>query len=83
MGFTLKAVAVPVLDLQAQYQTIRNEIEPVVQRLFESQMFVMGPEVAELEVELAKLSGGSRNRLCLGNRCAPAALDGDWDRAGR
>ena len=64
MGVTLKAVAVPVLDLRAQYQTIRDEIEPVVQRLFESQMFVMGPEVAELEVELARLCGVARGIGC-------------------
>jgi dTDP-4-amino-4,6-dideoxygalactose transaminase len=64
MGFTLKAVAVPVLDLRAQYQTIRDEIEPVVQSLFESQMFVMGPEVAELEVELARLCGVGRGIGC-------------------
>src|SRR4029077_10975325 len=64
MGVPLKAVAVPVLDLRAQYQTIRDEIEPVVHRLFESQMFVMGPEVAELEAELARLCGVSRGIGC-------------------
>ena len=32
MSVTLKPVAVPVLDLRAQYQTIRDEIEPVVRR---------------------------------------------------
>jgi dTDP-4-amino-4,6-dideoxygalactose transaminase len=64
MSVTLKAVAVPVLDLRAQYQTIRDEIEPVVERLFESQMFVMGPEVAALEVELARLCGVARGIGC-------------------
>jgi dTDP-4-amino-4,6-dideoxygalactose transaminase len=52
-----KSVAVPVLNLRAQYQTIRDEIEPVVRRLFESQMFVMGPEVEALEAELAGYCG--------------------------
>ena len=64
MGVTLKAVAVPVLDLRAQYQTIRDEIEQVVRGIFESQMFVMGPEVAELEVELASLCGVARGIGC-------------------
>jgi dTDP-4-amino-4,6-dideoxygalactose transaminase len=64
MGVTLKAVAVPVLDLRAQYQTIRDEIEQVVHRIVESQMFVMGPEVAELEVELASLCGVARGVGC-------------------
>ena len=64
MSVTLKAVAVPVLDLKAQYQTIRDEIEPVVRELLESQMFVMGPTVAALEVELAKLCGVARGIGC-------------------
>ncbi len=64
MSVTLKPVAVPVLDLRAQYQTIRDEIEPVVRQLFESQMFVMGPEVAELEAELARFSGVARGIGC-------------------
>ncbi len=64
MSVTLKPVAVPVLDLKAQYQTIRDEIEPVVLALFESQMFVMGPEVAALEAELAKLCGVARGIGC-------------------
>ena len=73
MSVTLKAVAVPVLDLKAQYQTIRDEIEPVVLALFESQMFVMGPEVAALEAELAGvMRRRARNRLRLGHRRSAA-----------
>jgi dTDP-4-amino-4,6-dideoxygalactose transaminase len=64
MSVTLKAVPVPVLDLKAQYQTIRDEIEPVVLALFESQLFVMGPEVAALEAELACLCGVARGIGC-------------------
>ncbi len=64
MSVALKAVAVPVLDLRAQYQTIRDEIEPVVLGLFESQMFVMGPEVAGLEAELARYCGVARGIGC-------------------
>jgi dTDP-4-amino-4,6-dideoxygalactose transaminase len=52
-----KSVAVPALNLKAQYQTIRDELEPVILGLFESQMFVMGPEVEKLEAELAKYCG--------------------------
>ena len=64
MSPTLKAVAVPVLDLKAQYQMIRDEIEPVVRDLFESQNFVMGPKVAALEAELAKLCGVAHGIGC-------------------
>jgi dTDP-4-amino-4,6-dideoxygalactose transaminase len=64
MSVPLKPVAVPALNLQAQYQTIRDEIEPVVRRVIESQMFVMGPEVEALEAELAQYCGVSRGVGC-------------------
>jgi dTDP-4-amino-4,6-dideoxygalactose transaminase len=47
------SVAVPALDLKAQYETIRDEIEPVIRGIVENQTFVLGPEVAALEAELA------------------------------
>jgi dTDP-4-amino-4,6-dideoxygalactose transaminase len=59
-----KSVAVPALNLRAQYQTIRDEIEPVILGLFESQMFVMGPEVEKLEAELAEYCGAARGIGC-------------------
>ncbi len=45
---------VPLLDLQAQYQTIRDEVRVAVDRVFESQQFVMGAEVQALEEEIAE-----------------------------
>jgi dTDP-4-amino-4,6-dideoxygalactose transaminase len=57
MSVPLRSVAVPALDLRAQYQSIRDEIEPVVLKLLASQMFVLGPEVAGLEAELARYCG--------------------------
>src|ERR1700678_2052942 len=59
-----KSVAVPALNLKAQYQTIRDEIEPMILGLFESQMFVMGPEVEKLEAELAEYCGAARGVGC-------------------
>jgi dTDP-4-amino-4,6-dideoxygalactose transaminase len=47
---------VPLLDLQAQYETIRDEIHAAVDRVFESQRFVLGPEVQALEEEIARYS---------------------------
>jgi len=64
MSGTPKSVKVPALDLRAQYQTIRDEIEPVVLGLFESQMFVLGPEVEKLEAELAAFCGVARGIGC-------------------
>ena len=46
---TASAVTVPLLDLKAQYATIRSEIEPVIKEVIESQYFVGGPKIAELE----------------------------------
>jgi dTDP-4-amino-4,6-dideoxygalactose transaminase len=54
MSVSQKVVSVPALNLREQYDSIRDEIEPVVRRVIESQMFVMGSEVKELEIELAR-----------------------------
>lgn len=48
---------VALLDLQAQYAKIRPEIEAEVQRVFESQRFIMGPDVERLEREVAAYCG--------------------------
>lgn len=48
---------VPLLDLQAQYATIRSEIRAAIDRVCESQHFILGPEVAALEQEVAKFCG--------------------------
>src|SRR5690349_22865429 len=44
---------VPLIDLQAQYASIRDEVRAAVDRVFATQHFVMGPEVAALETEIA------------------------------
>jgi dTDP-4-amino-4,6-dideoxygalactose transaminase len=44
---------VPLLDLEAQYRPLRDEILAAVTRVCDSQRFVMGPEVEALEAELA------------------------------
>ncbi len=64
MSSPSQSVAVPALNLRLQYQAIRDEIEPVLLRLFESQMFVLGPEVDELETSLAHYCGAARGIGC-------------------
>src|SRR3989441_5414699 len=49
-------MSVPLLDLVAQYRGIKDELLPAVQAVIESQQFIMGPAVAQLEVEIARLS---------------------------
>lgn len=48
---------VPLLDLKAQYQTIKDDIQSAIQKVIDSQHFIMGPEVAEFEAATAKYIG--------------------------
>lgn len=48
---------VPLLDLKAQYATIRDEVMPAVEAVMESQYFINGPAVKELEGLVAEYSG--------------------------
>ena len=48
---------VPLLDLQAQYAPIRSEIRDAIDRVCDSQKFILGPEVAGLEREVAAFCG--------------------------
>jgi dTDP-4-amino-4,6-dideoxygalactose transaminase len=54
---TVRSDAVPLLDLRVQYRAIREEIDAAVRAVVESQMFILGPEVAALEAEIAAYSG--------------------------
>ncbi len=47
-------VPVPLLDLKAQYQQIKSEVDAAVQRVVDSQHFINGPEVAGLEQDIAR-----------------------------
>ncbi len=47
---------VPLLDLKAQYATIRDEIQEAINRVIETQYFILGPEVQALEEEVAAYS---------------------------
>ena len=77
MSIPPKSVAVPALDLKAQYQGIRDEIEPVIKRVLENQMFIQGPEVEAAGERAGRiLRRRARDRLCFGDRCAAPAPDG-------
>ncbi|HOG45003.1 MAG TPA: DegT/DnrJ/EryC1/StrS family aminotransferase [Anaerolineae bacterium] len=47
---------VPLLDLKAQYAAIRDEVREAVDRVLESQRFILGSEVEALEREVAAYS---------------------------
>src|SRR5882724_7874441 len=48
---------VPLLDLQAQYVPLREEIRQAIDRVCDSQHFILGPEVAAFEEEIAAFCG--------------------------
>jgi dTDP-4-amino-4,6-dideoxygalactose transaminase len=50
-------INVPLLDLKAQYATIKDQIKAAIDRVVESQHFIMGPDVAELEKAIADYVG--------------------------
>jgi dTDP-4-amino-4,6-dideoxygalactose transaminase len=47
---------VPLLDLKAQYSSIKNDVLAAVSDLLESQVCILGPKVLELERQIASLS---------------------------
>jgi len=48
---------VPILDLKAQFATIEADVRAAVDRVLQSQRFILGPEVEELEKQIAGLTG--------------------------
>ena len=59
-----KNLVVPMLDLKAQHETIADEVEAAVKGVFESQHFILGPEVREFESEMADYCGTSHAVGC-------------------
>jgi len=62
---------VPFVDLKAQYQTIKSEIEAAISRVVESGRYILGPEVEKFEKDFAKYVGA---RFCVGVNSGTAAL---------
>ena len=55
---------VPLLDLQAQYAPLKEEMQEAVLRVLDSQQFIMGPDVAALEAEIADYTGARHAVAC-------------------
>jgi dTDP-4-amino-4,6-dideoxygalactose transaminase len=51
-----RRMEVPLLDLKAQYQALKGEILPVIEKVCASQQFILGPYVKELEQRVAAYS---------------------------
>ena len=56
VNLEMKTQPVPLLDLKAQYAAIRDEIREAIDRVADSQHFILGPEVEALEAEVAAYS---------------------------
>lgn len=51
--------SVPFVDLKRQFKTIEADVRLALERVLDSQVFIMGPEVAACEKELAEYVGAS------------------------
>lgn len=49
-------MVVPLLDLHAQYETLRDQLSAAIHRVMESQAFILGADVRALEEEIAQYS---------------------------
>lgn len=50
-------MSVPLLDLKAQFASIKDEVLPAIQEVCASQMVCLGPAVAEFEKQVAEFIG--------------------------
>jgi dTDP-4-amino-4,6-dideoxygalactose transaminase len=63
---------VPLLDLKAQYETCKSEILRAINDVCESQLFALGPAVAEFEDKIAEYCG---SKYAIGvSSCSDALL---------
>ena len=63
---------VPLVDLTAQYERLRPEIDAAIQRVIDSTSFIMGPDVREFEREYAAFCGVDH---CVGVSSGTSALE--------
>ncbi|HET9308950.1 MAG TPA: DegT/DnrJ/EryC1/StrS family aminotransferase [Candidatus Sulfotelmatobacter sp.] len=64
-------IKVPYLDLKAQYQSIKPEIDAAIARVLDSCQFVLGGEVASFEKDFASYCGAAE---CIGLNSGTSAL---------
>ena len=50
-------MSVPFIDLKSQYKALKNSIDSRIQKVLESGAYIGGPEVGQLEKELAQHTG--------------------------
>ena len=65
------STSVPFLDLKAQYQTIKPEIDAAIASVIENTNFILGPQVAAFEKAFAEYVGSA---FCVGVNSGTSAL---------
>jgi dTDP-4-amino-4,6-dideoxygalactose transaminase len=55
---------IPLLNLKAQHEPIREEILQAITQVVDSQRFILGPDIAELEREVAAYCGARHGIAC-------------------
>src|SRR5713101_1748102 len=55
---------VPLLDLVAQYNSIKDDVLAAMMKVVDTQQFIMGPAVPELETAIARLSHAKHGVGC-------------------
>lgn len=66
-------MAVPFLDLKAQYNQIKNEIKPEIEEVLDTCYYVLGPKVKNFEEKYAELCGVKH---CIALSSGTAAVHG-------
>jgi dTDP-4-amino-4,6-dideoxygalactose transaminase len=55
---------IPMLDIHAQHAPIRREISAAIERVVDASAFILGPDVAAFEQEMAKYLGSKHAIAC-------------------
>jgi len=57
MSTATMKMQVPLIDLKPQYDALREELRAALERVFDSQQFILGEDVRGLEEEVARYTG--------------------------
>jgi len=55
---------IPMVDLKSQYHKLKPEIDSLLDEVFESTAFILGPNVQKLEQEVASMLGVKHALSC-------------------
>lgn len=72
-------MTLPFIDLQAQRKRIESEINTAIQSVVDGGRYVLGPEVTELEKQLAQWSGAAHSVTCANGTDALSLALLAWD----